>query len=66
VLAKRYLQEGRDGPAGGGAGGDVLAGGAVIAREDAKYGATEEEVEALAREFYALMTRGSSSRTRRR
>jgi ribonucleoside-diphosphate reductase alpha chain len=29
----------------------------VIAREDAKYGAMEEEVEELAREFYALMTR---------
>lgn len=29
----------------------------VIAREDARYGATEEEVESLAREFYALMTR---------
>jgi ribonucleoside-diphosphate reductase alpha chain len=29
----------------------------VIAQEDAKYGAAEEEVEALAREFYALMTK---------
>jgi ribonucleoside-diphosphate reductase alpha chain len=29
----------------------------VIAREDAKYGAGEEEVEELAREFYLLMTR---------
>jgi ribonucleoside-diphosphate reductase alpha chain len=28
----------------------------VIAEEDAKYGASDEEVEALAREFYALMT----------
>ncbi|MBV9774299.1 MAG: vitamin B12-dependent ribonucleotide reductase, partial [Gemmatimonadetes bacterium] len=28
----------------------------VIAAEDAKYGASEEEVEALAHEFYALMT----------
>jgi ribonucleoside-diphosphate reductase alpha chain len=28
----------------------------VIAREDAKFGASEDEVEALAREFYALMT----------
>jgi ribonucleoside-diphosphate reductase alpha chain len=29
----------------------------VIAREDAKFGASEEEVEELAREFYLLMTR---------
>ncbi|MEX2584501.1 MAG: vitamin B12-dependent ribonucleotide reductase [Gemmatimonadota bacterium] len=29
----------------------------VIAREDAKYGASEEEIEDLAREFYLLMTR---------
>jgi ribonucleoside-diphosphate reductase alpha chain len=29
----------------------------VIAREDAKFGATEEEVQATAREFYLLMTR---------
>jgi ribonucleoside-diphosphate reductase alpha chain len=29
----------------------------TIAAEDAKYGATDEEVEALGREFYALMTR---------
>jgi ribonucleoside-diphosphate reductase alpha chain len=29
----------------------------VIAREDVKYGATEQEVEELAREFYLLMTR---------
>src|SRR5690606_39631957 len=29
----------------------------VIAREDAKYGATDEEVDALAREFYLLMKR---------
>ncbi|HET7321112.1 MAG TPA: vitamin B12-dependent ribonucleotide reductase, partial [Longimicrobiaceae bacterium] len=29
----------------------------VIAREDARYGASEVEVETLAREFYALMTR---------
>ncbi len=29
----------------------------VIAREDAKYGATPDEIEALAREFYLLMTR---------
>jgi ribonucleoside-diphosphate reductase alpha chain len=28
----------------------------VIAQEDAKYGASDEEVEALAREFYLLMT----------
>lgn len=28
----------------------------VIAREDAKFGATDEEVDALAREFYMLMT----------
>jgi ribonucleoside-diphosphate reductase alpha chain len=31
----------------------------TIAREDARYGASEEEVEALAREFYLLMTRRS-------
>lgn len=29
----------------------------VIAREDAKYGASDEEIEELAREFYNLMTR---------
>ena len=31
----------------------------VIAREDGKFGADEAEVEALAREFYALMTRAA-------
>ncbi|HET8654296.1 MAG TPA: vitamin B12-dependent ribonucleotide reductase [Longimicrobiaceae bacterium] len=56
VLAKRYLRKDETGQPIEDPEEMFWRVATVIAREDAKFGATEEEVEALAREFYALMT----------
>jgi ribonucleoside-diphosphate reductase alpha chain len=57
VLAKRYLRKDETGRPVEEPEEMFWRVATVIAREDAKFGATEEEVEELAREFYSLMTR---------
>jgi len=57
VLARRYLKKDADGRPVEEAEEMFWRVAYVIAREDAKYGATAEEVDDLAREFYLLMTR---------
>jgi ribonucleoside-diphosphate reductase alpha chain len=57
VLAKRYLRKDETGEPIEAPEEMFWRVSYVIAREDAKFGATEEEVEELAREFYLLMTR---------
>lgn len=57
VLARRYLKKDADGNPVEAPEEMFWRVAYVIAREDAKYGATPEEVEELAREFYLLMTR---------
>lgn len=57
VLAKRYLRKDETGQPIEEPETMFWRVASVIAREEAKYGASEAEVEALAREFYLLMTR---------
>jgi ribonucleoside-diphosphate reductase alpha chain len=57
VLARRYLMKDADGNPVEEPEEMFWRVAYVIAREDAKYGATEEEVQDLARDFYLLMTR---------
>ena len=56
VLSKRYLRKDETGKPVEDPEEMFWRVASVIAAEDAKYGASEEEVEALGREFYALMT----------
>ncbi|HET7320946.1 MAG TPA: adenosylcobalamin-dependent ribonucleoside-diphosphate reductase, partial [Longimicrobiaceae bacterium] len=57
VLAKRYLRKDETGQPIEDPEEMFWRVARVIAQEDAKFGASDEEVEELAREFYALMTR---------
>ncbi|MEX2572357.1 MAG: vitamin B12-dependent ribonucleotide reductase [Gemmatimonadota bacterium] len=57
VLARRYLKKDADGKPIEDPEEMFWRVAYVIAREDLKYGASEDEVEDLAREFYLLMTR---------
>jgi ribonucleoside-diphosphate reductase alpha chain len=56
VLAKRYLKKDETGKPVEDPEEMFWRVARVIAQEDAKFGASEEQIEALAREFYALMT----------
>lgn len=57
VLARRYLKKNADGVPVEESEEMFWRVAYVIAREDARYGASEEEINDLAREFYLLMTR---------
>src|SRR5690606_8685442 len=57
VLAKRYLKKDEGGKPVEDPEEMFWRVASVIAAEEAKFGATEEEVDALARDFYLLMTR---------